>query len=45
MFVLTKIFPRIIREFEDEQDEPMFYGGKLEWNKILENHLEKDLIL
>ena len=25
---LPAFFPRIIREFEDERDEPMIYGGK-----------------
>ena len=24
---LPAFFPRIIREFEDERDEPMLYGG------------------
>ena len=24
----STFFPRIIREFEDDDDEPMYYGGK-----------------
>ena len=32
---MTDWYPRIIREFEDENEEPMIYGGKEnEWRQI-----------
>jgi len=25
---MTSMYPRIIREFDDDDDEPLIYGGK-----------------